>query len=155
VRRFSVEERRSRLARRHFLSSPARDPVELARALVGLHATDPVTVYLSAWARGKDFSVAQLEHALYEERSLLRMIGMRRTLFVLPLDLAAIVRAACTEAIAEAQRRRYAKLIEEGGISSNGLAWLEDAAGARVPRAGIRERAFGRGAAASREALLR
>ena len=144
VRRFSVEERRSRLARRHFLSSPARDPVELARALVGLHATDPVTVYLSAWARGKDFSVAQLEHALYEERSLLRMIGMRRTLFVLPRDLAAIVRAACTEAIAEAQRRRYAKLIEEGGISSNGLTWLEDAAEATVRALESRGQAFAR-----------
>ena len=53
VRRFSVEERRSRLARRHFLASPARDPVELAGGLVGLHATDPVTVYLSARARGR------------------------------------------------------------------------------------------------------
>ena len=28
------------------------------------------------------------------------MIGMRRTMFVLPLELAAVVQAACTEAIA-------------------------------------------------------
>ena len=110
--------------------------------LVGLHATDPVTVYLSAWARAKDLSVAQLERALYEERSLLRMIGMRRTLFVLPLDLAAVVKAACTESIAEAQRRRYAKLIEEGGIASNGLAWLEDAADATVRALESRGQAF-------------
>jgi hypothetical protein len=127
VRRFSVEERRARLARRHFLASRARDPVELAGGLVGLHATDPVTVYLSARARLKSFSVAGLERALYDERGLLRMIGMRRTLFVVPLDLAAVVKAACTNAIAEAQRRRYAKLIEEGGITLNGLAWLEEA----------------------------
>ena len=142
MRRFSVEERRSRLARRHFLAAPARDRVELAGGLVGLHATDPVTVYLSAWARGKDFSVAQLERALYEERSLLRMIGMRRTLFVLPLDLAAVVKAACTESIAEAQRRRYAKLIEEAGITSNGLAWLEDAADATLRALESRGEAF-------------
>ena len=115
---------------------------ELASGLVGLHATDPVTVYLSAWARGTDFSVAQLEHALYEERSLLRMIGMRRTLFVLPLDLAAVVNVACTQLIAEAQRRRYAKLIEEGGITSNGLAWLEDAAEATVRALESRGQAF-------------
>jgi hypothetical protein len=143
VRRFSVEERRARLARRHLLASGARDPVELAGGLVGLHATDPVTVYLSARARMEDLSVSQLERTLYEERSLLRMIGMRRTLFVLPLDLAAVVRAACTEAIAEAQRRRYAKLIEEGGITSNGRAWLEDAADATLQALESRGQAFG------------
>ena len=88
------------------------------------------------------------------------MIGMRRTLFVVPLDLAAVVKAACTESIAEAQRRRYAKLIEEGGITSNGLAWLDDAADATLRALESRGQAFasravGRGAAASREALLR
>ena len=54
VRTISVEERRARLARRHFLApgSRARDAVELAGGLVGLHATDPATVFLSARARG-------------------------------------------------------------------------------------------------------
>jgi len=143
VRRFSAEERRARLARRHFLASGARDPVELAGGLVGLHATDPVTVYLSARARMEDLFVSDLERTLYEERSVLRMIGMRRTLFVFPLDLAAVVRAACTEAIAEAQRRRYAKLIEEGRITSNGRAWLEDAADATLQALESRGQAFG------------
>ena len=130
------------MARRHFLAAPAHDPVELAGRLVGLHATDPVTVYLSARARLESFSVADLERTLYEERALLRMIGMRRTLFVVPLDLAAVVKAACTDAIAEAQRRRYAKLIEEGGITSNGLAWLEDACAATLRELEARGQAF-------------
>ena len=53
------------------------------------------------------------------------MIGMRRTLFVLPLELAAVVHAACTRAIADAQRRRYAKLIEARAASHrDGIAWL-------------------------------
>jgi hypothetical protein len=132
VRTFSVEERRARLGRRHFLAggSRARDPVEVAGGLLGLHATDPATVYLSARARGVNAS--ELERALYEDRSVLRMIGMRRTLFVLPLELAAVVKAACTDAIAEAQRRRYAKLIEEGGITTDGRAWLEEAAEATL-----------------------
>ena len=127
MRRFSVEERRARLGRRHFLAgnSRSRDPVEVAGALVGLHATDPATVYLSARARG--VGASDLESALYEDRSVLRMIGMRRTLFVLPLELAAIVKAACTDSITEAERRRYAKLIEEGGITKDGRAWLEEA----------------------------
>src|SRR5262249_58438845 len=42
-------------------------------------------------------------------------------------DHAAVVQAACTEAILAASRRRYAKLIEDGGIASDGLAWLDEA----------------------------
>jgi Winged helix DNA-binding domain len=134
VRTISVEERRARLGRRHFLApgSRARDAVELAGGLVGLHATDPATVFLAAWARGVEG--AELERALYEERSVLRMIGMRRTLFVLPLDLAAVVHAGCTESILAASRRRYAKLIEGGGIASDGEAWLDEV-GAQTLRA--------------------
>jgi DNA glycosylase AlkZ-like len=128
MRTFSVEERRARLGRRHFLAGSSRscDPVDVSGGLVGLHATDPATVYLSARARGVEAS--DLEGALYEDRSVIRMIGMRRTLFVLPLDLAAVVKASCTDSIAEAQRRRYAKLIEDGGITTDGRAWLEEAA---------------------------
>jgi hypothetical protein len=134
VQKISVEERRARLARRHFLAPGARagDPVELAGGLVGLHATDPATVFLSARARGVE--AAALEGALYEERSVLRMIGMRRTLFVLPLELAAVVHAACTETILATSRRRYAKLIEGGGIASDGEAWIDEA-GAQTLRA--------------------
>jgi hypothetical protein len=126
VRSISVEERRARLARRHFLASGsgAPDAVTLAGGIVGLHATDPATVFLSARARGVEG--AALERALYEERSLLRMIGMRRTLFVLPLELAAVVQAACTETILAASRKRYAKLIEGGGIAVDGAAWLDE-----------------------------
>jgi hypothetical protein len=98
--------------------------VTLADDLVGLHATDPATVYLSARARLSGPALEAVDRALYDERSLLRMIGMRRTMFVLPLELAAVVRAACTEAIAAAQRRRYAKLIEQHGIGGDGEAWL-------------------------------
>jgi hypothetical protein len=110
--------------------------------MVGLHATDPATVYLTARARLKGPAGPELDRALYEERTLLRMIGMRRTLFVLPLELAAIVKAACTEAIVEAQRRRYAKLIEEGGIAKNGLRWLDRAAAATLKALEARGEAF-------------
>ncbi len=98
MRRVTSEERRVRVARRHLLAAEARavDPLE-AGAVVGLHATDPASVYLAARARLADPSVAEIERALYEERTVVRMIGMRRTMFVVPLDLAAIVRAACTE----------------------------------------------------------
>ena len=52
VRSFTVEERRSRLARRHFLAEPTdRSVADVANSFVGLHATDPATPYLSLWAR--------------------------------------------------------------------------------------------------------
>jgi DNA glycosylase AlkZ-like len=132
VRTFSAEERRARLARRHFLAPEAKagDAVELADGMAGLHATDPATVYLGARARLREPAAAEVDRALYEDRELLRMIGMRRTMFVFPLELAAVVRAACTEAIVAAQRRRYAKLIEEGGIAADGQAWLDEACAA-------------------------
>jgi Winged helix DNA-binding domain len=144
VHKISVEDRRVRLAQRHFLASgaAARDPVELAGGLVGLHATDPATVFLAARARLRGSAVAQVERALYEERSLLRMIGMRRTLFVLPLELAAVVQAGCTQSIAAVQRRRYAKLIEEGGISADGLAWLDEAGAATLEALEARGEAY-------------
>lgn len=129
MRKVSTEERRARLTRRHFLApdAKARSFVELARELVGLHASDPASVYLAAHARVSDASVAEIERALYDDRTVLRMMGMRRTMFVVPLDLAAIVRAACTNAIAAAQRRRYAKVMEEAGITRDGAEWLEAA----------------------------
>jgi hypothetical protein len=144
VRRFSVDERRARLSRTHFLAEKDRagDVVKLADGLVGLHATDPATVYLAARARLRRPDIAAVDQALYEQRGVLRMIGMRRTMFVLPLELAAVVQAACTEAIAAAQRRRYAKLIEEGGIAKNGTAWLAAAERAALKALQARGEAF-------------
>jgi hypothetical protein len=144
MRRIPVEERRARLAHRHFLAPGAQagDLAELAGGLVGLHATDPATVSLAARARLRKPALAEVERALYEERSCLRMIGMRRTMFVLPLDLAAVVQAACTDAIAATQRRRYAKLIEEGGIADDGEAWLAEAGAAAVEALEARGGAF-------------
>ncbi|HEX2504197.1 MAG TPA: crosslink repair DNA glycosylase YcaQ family protein, partial [Miltoncostaeaceae bacterium] len=89
MRRLDVEERRARVGTRHRLAGrPAAGPVEVARDLVALHATDPATVHLSAAARVREPDVAAVERALYEDRSLIRMLGMRRTMFVVPDELA-------------------------------------------------------------------
>jgi hypothetical protein len=126
VRRFGAEERRARLARRHHLASGfrAKDVVEIARDLVALHSTDPASVFLGAPARMLDLSVQDVERALYEQRSLIRMLGMRRTMFVVPAELAPVVQAACTGAIAARQRRLIESLLERAGVAVPAGPWL-------------------------------
>lgn len=128
MRRITDDERRARLGRRHLLAAEARvgDAVGVARALVALHATDPASVHLSAWARLRHPDASAVEQALYDDRTLLRMLGMRRTMFVVPTDFAPVVQAACSQAIAERERRKFVKQLEELGIATDGLAWLDE-----------------------------
>ena len=127
MRRFGVDERRARLGLRHHLAVPARaGVVEAARDLVGLHATDPATVYLTARARMRDPRVAAVEQALYEDRKLVRILGMRRTMFVEPVELMGVVQAACTDAIAVQQRRLLVDLIGRAGLAEDPPAWIEE-----------------------------
>src|SRR5919112_119833 len=129
VRKVQIAERRARLARRHRLASGSRaDPVvEAARAVVGLHATDPATVYLSAWARVDGMALQDLDRALYTERSLVKHLAMRRTLFVFPRDMLAVVQAGASARVAAAERRRLARDVEKAGLHRDGERWLERA----------------------------
>ena len=126
--RIGVEERRARLALRHRLAPTARsdDVVEIAGDLVGLHASDPGSVYLAAATRMRKPALEPLEDALYEARTLLRILGMRRTMFVLPLDLAAIVQAACGGAVAARERRTLERMIDVGGAQDDAAAHLRE-----------------------------
>jgi hypothetical protein len=127
VRTFSTDERRARLGRRHHLARPAGSPEEAASDLVGLHSSDPVTVFLSARARVKGFVPGDLEAALYERKSLVRMLGMRRTLFVVPREVAAVMDEACTKALAPGERKRLVRMLEEQGVApaGKGERWLD------------------------------
>jgi hypothetical protein len=126
VRRFTPEERRARLARRHHLAPANRvaTATEVARDIVGLHSTDPATVFVSAWARMKNADMAGIERELYDDRSLVRVLVMRRTAFVLPPDLAGIALAACSRSVGRVQRRQLEQWIDKAGIARNPSAWL-------------------------------
>ena len=128
-RRISAKERRARLARRHHLasSSRARSPVDVASDLVGIHSTDPRTVFLSLWARMHSVDVPAIEQALYEDRTLIRMLGMRRTLFVVPRELVPIVHGACGAAMARRERRRIGGLLGRSGVAKDPARWLREA----------------------------
>ena len=41
-----------------------------------------------------------MQRALYEDKTLIRLLGMRRTVFVTTLDIAPVIQAACSRAVA-------------------------------------------------------
>ena len=111
---------------RHHLIAPARTAEQVAGDLVGIHSSDPATVYLSLRNRIAGFTVAEFDEAMYHRHSLTRILGMRRTLFVVPLDLATVIDASCTRALVPNERRRTVQLMEAEGIT-NAPAVLEAA----------------------------
>ncbi|MEV5297801.1 winged helix DNA-binding domain-containing protein [Amycolatopsis methanolica] len=135
------DQRRARLVTRHRLHAPADDPVAVAESLVALHATDPATVHLSVLARSRA-GTEDVERALYDDRTLVRMLGMRRTMFVVPAALVPVVQAACADDIAVKQRKlllQHLATAELDGDLSVWLAEVEDGAHAALK---AREPAF-------------
>jgi hypothetical protein len=104
--RVSDQQRRARLVVRHHLGRTASDVVDAVRSLVALHATDPATPHLSLRARVPGFTTGDLDQGLYEQRSLWRLHGMRRTLFIVAADEAPVIEAAAGRDVAARERRR-------------------------------------------------
>jgi hypothetical protein len=126
VRSFTVDERRARLARRHLLTTEpgAGSIADVASQLVGLHATDPATPYLSLWARMPGFEVGDLEAALYRDRSVVKHLAMRRTLWVLTAGDLTAVQAAASDRVAANERKRLIADVQKAGIADDGEKWL-------------------------------
>lgn len=133
ARRVDVAERRARLGRRHHLARASAEPLpaleDVARDLVGLHGTDPAAAYIAAAARTGLATPEQISEVLYEQRRLVRMLGMRRTMFYLPRDLMPVVQSACTDALAVRERTRLMTMLADSGIARDPKRWF-----ARVER---------------------
>ena len=112
--------------------------------MVCLHATDPATVYLSAWARVDGMTVSDLERALYAERSLVKHLAMRRTLFVFPREVLGVAQAGASDRVAAVRAAQAHPRCREGGTASTtvsagcprrrGRSWRRCPMGARPRR---------------------
>lgn len=128
ARRYVDEgERRSRLGLRHRLAGSVRaaGAEEVAESLVALHGTDPATVYLAVGARLADAgrTVAETGRALYTDRTLVRMHGMRHTVFVFPTELTAVVHASTGIEVAAKERASLLKQMAAAGAPD--AVWLK------------------------------
>lgn len=130
---FTVDQRRARLGDRHGLARGLPDLTSVTEAMVALHASDPATVYLSALARLAEPSLGTVESALYDERSVARVLAMRRTLFVVAVATLNVVERSSSDAVALKERRRLEKYLTDGGIADPS-AWL-DAVAVDIERA--------------------
>ncbi len=99
--------------------------------MVCLHATDPVTVYVSAVVRVDGMEVGDLDQALYVDRSLVKHLAMRRTLFVFPREALGVAQAGASRRVTEVERRRLVRDVEAAGLHRDGARWLS-AAGEQV-----------------------
>ena len=115
--RITGEQRRRRLVVRQLalgVDGPggpaATTPEEVARRLVALHATDAPSVHLAVLARTRGVTLDDVRDALFERRSLVKVLGMRRTMFVVPRETVPVVHAAASAAVG---RRLRARLLKE------------------------------------------
>jgi hypothetical protein len=124
MQRITIEQRRARLGARHQLAQRAvgLPPAAIASQLVALHATDVASVYLSLAARATDVGAQDITSALYDDRTLIRMLGMRRTMFVVPTEAASVVQHSSSAPVAARLRRALVK--ELGAVLEDPDPWL-------------------------------
>jgi hypothetical protein len=128
-------ERRARLGVRHALAPDHRaGSVEAAvAAMTCLHATEPASVHLSAWARS-GATRDDVHRALHEDRSVVLQLAMRRTVFAFPRDLLPATLGSASARVAAQLAARLAKEVEQHGIADDGPAWVAETCAATLTR---------------------
>ncbi len=143
MRKITVQQRRRLMVHHHHLAGDADDPQAVTQALLALHATDPASVYLSVLMRSAASTLADVAEAMYEQRSLVRWMAMRRTLFVFPRADIPTVQAAVSAPLAATLRRRLIRQLQRNGTDpvidgdvGRWLARLEDRTEAALTQRG-------------------
>ncbi len=136
-----MDDLRARIGRRHGLAKEARlrDPTEISSALVGLHGSDPASMFLSAAMRQVKPRFEDLAHALYDTRTLARILGMRRTVFAVPRELVPVLLAAYRDRLSK-NEGKLVRLMLQGVANGRNveklLAEMGDRAVAAIGKRG-------------------
>ena len=64
---------------------------------------------------------------LYDTRSLVRVLAMRRTVFAVPVDLVTACWSGAADTVAREQRRLLAKMLVDSGVTADPGPWIERA----------------------------
>lgn len=124
----TAAQRRARLVRRHLLTPAARSTAtveEVVAALTCLHATEPATVHLSVAARSPADRAA-VEQALYVDRTVVKQLAMRRTLFAFPAEVLPHVWVSASARVAGQLSTRLAGEVEANGLGADGARWVRE-----------------------------
>ncbi|WP_127479776.1 winged helix DNA-binding domain-containing protein [Nocardioides pantholopis] len=134
MRTISDDERRARLAVRHGLAGGLPTVEDATAAMTALHATEAATVHLALWARVPGVTVADVDAALYDGRTVVKQLAMRRTLFAFPRDLLPAAWGSAAARVAAQLRARLVKDVVAGGLATDPERWLAAAADAVLKR---------------------
>ena len=128
MHRIYAAERRRRIGTRHALAAPrpGDDLARLADDMAGVHATDPASVYMELRARTRDLTRADIERVLYDDRTLVKVLGMRRTMFVASPAFAGVINAATAVDIAVRERKRLYQMLDGAGITKQPERWVAE-----------------------------
>ena len=120
-------ERRARLGIRHRLAfgCSATSPLEVARSLTAIHSTDPASAMIDILARCPHASIPDVEDAFYGTRTIVRLLGLRRTIFVVDWEQAPAFWVSSTNTVVRNQRRLLARALETSGVSDS-EAWIAE-----------------------------
>ncbi|MEZ4237388.1 MAG: crosslink repair DNA glycosylase YcaQ family protein [Myxococcota bacterium] len=112
-------------ARRAALDRTAATPHDVIDAVAALHGTDPATVHLAVWARTPvrpiDAVAADVQ-AAHEDRSVVQVLAMRRTLHVVPAEEVPAALGVAKARLYGPQRRLLDQLLVDAGLVDAGDA---------------------------------
>lgn len=114
---FELEEINKLTLEKHHLTEESKidDIIKITNDICGLHSTNLTTSYLSLFARTINFSKSDLERELYLTKTLGRVRGMRRTLFIQTAEMIPIMHAATFKII----ETSFEKYMEFHKVSKN------------------------------------
>ncbi|UCE36571.1 MAG: AlkZ family DNA glycosylase [Thermoplasmata archaeon] len=97
--------------------SKINDIYQIAQDICGLHATHPMTPYLSLFIRTRKFKRGDLDEVLYEKRLLGKVRYARKTVYVIPKERISEVFSA-TKGMLE---QRFGPYLEYLGMTAKGF----------------------------------